>query len=576
MTAPEESRLYDAVVIGSGFGGSMLARQLVAAGLDVLMLERGDWVERGVHNWAPGASVELTPHYSLETPYRVQGGRSEEVVGLYSCVGGPSVFYGGVSLRLRERDFESDPSILDGSGARWPLSYSDLEPWYRRAEAILDVVGEAGADPTEPPRSAPYPHPAPELSGTSRMIAGAARRLGLTPFHLPLAIRFGTGNGCGNGAGDAGAGGDTGLGSAAVGAETAGPARGAETASPAPGAGRATRATARPDGRANGVPATCIRCTTCDTFACAIGAKNDLATAVLPDLLERGLELRPNTVAVRLEREGRRLVAVRCVDRLTGRRLRFRARRFVLSAGALGSPHLLLASGLEEANPAGDAVGRYLMRHRNAIVFGIFPDVTDPVGEFHKQIGIHDFYFGDQDAAAPAGKLGAIQQVQTPPVELIRENLPGPLGYFLHPRTDYLTGLLVMAEDQPRPSNRIAVDPRRRDRFGLPSAVIAHRYTRRDRAAADALTRRAKEVLREAGAMLFYVHRIETFSHAVGTVRMGDDPGSAPLDVDCRFRGIENLRVVDGSVMPTSGGLNPSLTISAIALRVGAEMAAES
>ncbi len=494
----------------------MVARQLIDAGLSVLMLERGEWVERGPHNWGSAGSVDLTRHYSLETPYRVRnGGRSEDVVGLYSCVGGPSVFYGGVSLRLRQRDFEPDPVIVDGSGARWPLSYRDLEPWYQSAERILGVAGEAGVDPTEPPRSGPYPRVAPDLSRTSSSIARAAERLGLSPFHLPLAIRF--------------------------------DANGGERSA-------------------------CIRCTTCDTFACAIGAKNDLATAVLPDLLDRGLELRPNTVVVRLETEARRVVAVRCVDRTTGRTLRFRGREVVLAAGALGSPHLLLASGLREASPAGDAVGRYLMRHRNAIVFGIFPHLADPVGEFHKQIGIHDFYFGDEHPRAPAGKLGAIQQVQTPPVELVREHLPGPLDYLVHPRTDYMTGLLVMAEDQPRRSNRVSVDPMRQDRFGLPAATITHRYTPRDLAAARALIRRAKSVLREAGALLFYVHKIETFSHAVGTVRMGEDPASSPLDAACRFRGIENLRVVDGSVLPTAGGVNPSLTISAIALRAGAEM----
>jgi choline dehydrogenase-like flavoprotein len=74
-------------------------------------------------------------------------------------------------------------------------------------------------------------------------------------------------------------------------------------------------------------------------------------------------------------------------------------------------------------------------------------------------------------------------------------------------------------------------------------------------------------VLRAAGARFFYVHTIHTFSHAVGTVRMGVDPRTAPLDDACRFRGIGNLRVIDGSFMPASGGLNPSLTIAANALR---------
>lgn len=529
MTGEE---VFDTVVVGSGFGGAMTARQLIRAGHRVLMVERGRWVPRGAFNWAPEGTVDLTPHYSLSTPYRLAG--SDETVGLYSCVGGPSVFFGGVSLRFRVEDFRPPVEIVGDSGARWPLDYDELEPYYTEAERILDVAGAAGEDPVEPPRSAPYPQRAPPLSQASRTLAAAARRLGLSPFPLPLAINY---------------------------------RRPEETGRKA-----------------------CIQCTTCDTFACAVEAKNDLATVVLPDLLDRGMELRAGTVAVRLEAErnggdkpdGRRISALHCVEEETGRRRTYRARRFVVAAGALGSPHLLLASDLARHNPAGHAVGRYLMRHRNAIVFGVFPHAPDPAGEFHKQVGIHDYYFGGDDRAGRgraggngSGKLGAIQQVQTPPVELVRRHIPDLLGYLMSPRVDYLGGLLVIAEDQPRARNRIEVDLRRADRFGLPRASIAHRYTPRDRAAGKTLARASRKILREAGALLFYSHEIRTFSHAVGTVRMGPDPSSSPLDEACRFRGLENLWVVDGSVFPTSAGLNPSLTIAALALRAGERIARE-
>jgi choline dehydrogenase-like flavoprotein len=137
---------------------------------------------------------------------------------------------------------------------------------------------------------------------------------------------------------------------------------------------------------------------------------------------------------------------------------------------------------------------------------------------------------------------------------------------------EHLTGLLVMAEDQPDARNEVGVDWARGDRFGLPQATVSHRYSRRDLAARDALVRRSKKILRRAGAAACYVHRIKTFSHAVGTTRFGDDPASSVLDPHCGFRGIENLYVVDAGFMPTSAGLNPSLTISANALRVGDEI----
>ena len=89
------------------------------------------------------------------------------------------------------------------------------------------------------------------------------------------------------------------------------------------------------------------------------------------------------------------------MDRDTGRRTRIAASVFVLAAGALASPHLVLASGLERESPAPTAVGRYLMRHWNAVVAGLFPRRADPEGQFHKQVGIHDFYFGHPEADEP-------------------------------------------------------------------------------------------------------------------------------------------------------------------------------
>lgn len=506
---------YDAVVVGSGFGGTLTAHELVRAGLRVALLERGAWVQRGPHNWQPGGSVDLTPAYDFDSAFRVASGGQKPVMGLYSCVGGPSVFYGGVSLRLRAADFEPDPDVVGDSGARWPYAYDELEPHYTRAEVLLGVAG-ADDDPTAPPRSAPYPQVPAPLAATSRLLDGAARSLGLRPFRLPLAIHYG----------------------------------GTE--------GRAA----------------CQACTTCDTFACAVSAKNDLATGLLPELIARGLTLVPETVATSLCLRDGRIGAVEAVDRRSGRALRFEADLVVLAAGALSSPHLLLASGLAAYNPAADAIGKYLTRHVNGMVFGLFPSLPDGGRSFQKQLGFNDYYFGDAEARDVRGKLGSIQQVQAPPPALVRANTPLGIGLVVAPVLSRVTGLLVMAEDQPRPENGIALDAAQRDRFGLPQLVVTHRYTARDQAARRALLSRAQAILRRAGARIFYKHEIKTFSHAAGTVRMGLDPALAPLDPWCRFRGVENLFVIDASCLPTGGGVNPSLTIAANALRVGGAIAA--
>lgn len=507
---------YDAVIIGSGFGGSLVAHELVEAGWRVLMLERGDWVPRGPHNWAPDAVGPLTDYYSTETPYRALQGGERKIVGSFNCVGGPSVFYGGATLRFRAEDFEPDPTIVHDSGAAWPYRYADVEAHYSRAERLLGVAGELGGDPTEPFHNEPYPQLPGALSPTSRLVWEAAQGLGLHPSRLPLAFNHGR--------------------------------------------------------RAGRAP--CAACSTCDGFACAIGAKNDLATAVLPGLIRRGLRLEANTVAVRLVAEGARVTAVDCVERMSGRRVRYSGRLFVLSAGALASPHLILASGLECLNPGGGSVGRYLMRHWNAVVIGVFPRRPDRESQFHKQVAIHDFYFGHTSVERPRGKLGSIQQLATPPRELVKAHLPRLVGGAAAAALPHATGFLVMAEDQPRFDNRVEIDPLRCDRFGLPELRITHRYTARDVAAGRALVGKAKQILRAAGAWFTYVQPIRTFSHAVGTLRMGTDARSSALDADCRFRGTENLHVVDASCFPTSAGVNPSLTIAANALRVGQRLAA--
>ena len=501
---------YDAIVIGSGFGGAMAARQLVQAGWRVLMLERGGWVERGAHNWAQENVGELTGHYSREAPYRqLRGGRD---LGAYFCVGGPSVFYGGVSLRFRERDFEVDREIVGDSGARWPLSYADLEPYYGVAERILGVSGVTGEDPTEPRRSEPYPFASADLAAVTQRVAGAARELGLTPFRLPLAIDR----------------------------------------------------------------VACQACGTCDGFACAVGAKNDLATAVIGPLLKQGLRLETDAVVTRLLTDGRRVTGVEVAARESGERTVYRAREVILAAGALGTPQLLLASELARLNPGGQVIGRYLQRHYNEILFGIFPTPPNPGGGFHKQIGIHDFYFGHPSVSAPTGKLGGMQQLPTPPVGLVRAELPRGLGALVAPWIKHLTGLLVMAEDQPVYENRVLLDESATDRYGVPRLLISHRHTSRDRAAGAALAAMAKRILRRAGALACYRHRVATFSHGVGTVRMGSDPYTSALDADCRYRGLENLTVVDAGVMPTGAAVNPSLTISAIALRAAERLAERS
>ena len=504
---------YDLIVIGSGFGGTMAAAPAVQAGKRVLLIESGDWVARGPHNWGPTGLSEKTPYYRREHAFDVVSGGYGTALGTYACVGGASVFYGGVAMRMREVDFLPDPLIDHGSGAAWPYRYAEIEPFYSQAESLLDVAGAAGVDPTEPPRSADYPRAPGPLAPVSQRIADAATSLGLHPFRLPLAINY------------------------------------------LADAGRTP----------------CPACGTCDGFACAVSAKNDLSTVLVPRLQQAGLELVVNTTVVRLEHDGERVTAVACVQGPSGEVVRFHGRMVAVAGGALSTPRLLLASGLDRVNPAGHIIGRYLMRHCNAVVMGLFSAPPAPRREFHKQIGIHDYYFGHPTVDKPRGRLGCLQQFATPEPSLVKAFLPMGLGHLVAPIVTRTTGFIVMAEDRPRAENRVSLAAAP-TAFDVPRATITHAYDARDLAARGALVGAARRILRRAGALATYAHPIKTFSHALGTVRMGTSPETSPLDGSGAFRGLSNLFVTDASALPRAAGVNPSLTIAANALRTGTRL----
>jgi choline dehydrogenase-like flavoprotein len=200
---------------------------------------------------------------------------------------------------------------------------------------------------------------------------------------------------------------------------------------------------------------------------------------------------------------------------------------------------------------------------------GAFLRRPAPNREFHKQLGIQDYYFGHPSIEEPQGKLGCIQQWGTPQVDYVVQYLTGWKRMAARVGVPHTTGLIAIAEDRPRRDNRVALMPESRTPFGLPEAAITHEYCPRDLAARRALVRASRRILRRAGALRTFVHEILTFSHAVGTVRLGPDAARSPLDERGGYRGLDNLYVADGSALPKSGGVNPSLTIAANALRTG-------
>ena len=482
---------YDAVVIGSGFGGSLVAHVLVQAGLKTALLERGQWAKRDDADWDQ-RTILLQRRYRAASPLLVKqyGRRTFQRTYPNEVVGGNSVFYGGASLRLRPTDF-----------ARWPFSYVDLAPYYARAEQLLGVHGEVDTDPYQPPGLEAYPRRAVELSAPARRIYQAGTDLGLRPFKIPLAINFSD--------------------------------------------------RTRP---------LCLRCITCDGFPCKVEAKNDMASAVLAAASAAGLEIIVGAVARRLVQRGGRVEQVEYVDSASRQTHALAADLVVLAAGALNSPALMLRSGF--AHPL---IGRFLMRHCNGVANCVFPFRTNPQQVFHKQLCFSDFY---EDLRAELGTaVGVIQDIYTPAPPIIRHHTPWGLKTLAGLLASRMQSLLCIAEDDPRRENRVSLADEQ-DVFSMELVQVEHAYGNADCRRRDYLLAQAEAVLRQAGGLLRYRYLIDSFSHAVGTLRSATAPEEGVLNVDCRYWGSENLYVSDGSFMPSSGGVNPSLTIAANALRV--------
>ena len=176
---------YDIIIIGSGAGGGTIARELASTGAKILIVERGDFVPQEDHNWNP-ASVWKDLRYRTTETWLDEAGRSFRPYTHY-CVGGNTKFWGTVMYRLRPSDFK-EVQHAEGISPAWPIDYDALAPYYDRAEAMYEVHGEAGLDPTEGPRK-PYPFPPVPHSKVVGSIVEQLKAQGLHPSPLPLGLR---------------------------------------------------------------------------------------------------------------------------------------------------------------------------------------------------------------------------------------------------------------------------------------------------------------------------------------------------------------------------------------------------
>jgi choline dehydrogenase-like flavoprotein len=392
----DETAKCDILIIGSGLGGSAAAHVLKDTGLDILILERGDFLKQGPENWDIEAVVLKRRYDADETWFDGNGVAFRPRV--YYNVGGSTKVYGGSALRFREQDFAAR-ELEGGTTIAWPVSYRDLEPFYDKAESILGVHGLLGEDPTEPCRKA-FPLPPLPHEQVIEVLAERLRAQGLHPIHLPLAIDQGPGGRCQKGS---------------------------------PCDGFPCKVRAKGD------------------------AENNL---LRPILLKKAPNMRlwTNSRVDRLETDpgGTRVVGARVIKE--GRPTLVNAEVFIVAAGAVNSAALLLKSGNNHhpdglANSSG-LIGRNFMSHNSTVVMALCPLKANPT-VFQKTLAVHDFY---QTGSSSRKPLGAIQLRGKVKEEMLRNKNSSLVRLFGKQIARRSIDLWVMTEDLPHPESRVTVD----------------------------------------------------------------------------------------------------------------------
>jgi choline dehydrogenase-like flavoprotein len=509
---------YDVIIIGTGAGGGTLAHRLAPTGKRILLLERGGWLPREKANWDSRA-VNLEGRYAARETWRDAAGNDLHPHTNY-WVGGNTKLYGAALFRLRREDL-GELRHHGGVSPAWPISYDELEPYYLEAERLYQVHGERGEDPTEPPASGPYPHPAvshePRLARLSEDLA----RLGLRPFHTPLGILL-------------------------------------DERTP-----HASR---------------CIRCATCDGYPCLVRAKADAqVVAVEPALAHPNVTLLTGAKVTRLETSASGREVTKVIVERSGEREEYAASLVVASAGAINSAALLLRSASDRhphglANRSG-VVGRHYMGHVNSVMMAISRCANPTV--FQKSLSLNDFYFGADDWPHPMGHVSFVGKLDR---DALRGGAPPVVpGFSLEILARHSLDFWLTSEDLPDPENRVTLD--REGNVVLayrPNNEEAHRQLQRRLRAALERQRRCDVHGGDCHQGLFardlYVGQripLAGVAHQNGTIRFGRDPAASALDPTCRAHDVDNLYVVDASFFPSSGAVNPALTIMANALRVG-------
>jgi gluconate 2-dehydrogenase alpha chain len=563
----------DAVIIGLGWTGSILAYELADAGLDVIAIERGPW-RNSATDYAPNYAQDelryrirhelfLRPSQTTFT-FRNKMGQTALPIRNWGSfmppngVGGGGVHWNGETWRFLPSDFVLRTHLTKRYGTRflpqdmtiqdWGVTYEDLEPHYDRFEYLCGTSGTAGnlkgeirdgGNPFEGPRSREYPNPAQPQPFSHTLFAKAARELGYKPFPQP--------------------------------------------------SGNMSRAYVNPLGVRLGP---CTYCGFCEWFGCANYSKSSPQTTILPALVrKRNFQARDNCEVKRInvDSSGKHATGVTFVD-ASGAEWEQPADLVILCAYTIFNVQLLMLSNIgKRYDPQSNegVIGRNFSHQTISDVTSFFDRAKFTFNPFISSGAIGmciDEFNGDNFDHGPHGFVGGgyMGQVQTNGRPI--ETTPVPPGtpawgaqWKQAVRDNYQCttkpGTGVHGSMYSYRDVYLDLDPTYQDRFGRPLVRITMDFHDNEIRQNRFLTDKFAAVFQAMGALQtvkeyrkapYDATKYQT-THLCGGAIMGSDPRTSALNRYLQSWDVPNLFVMGASAFPQNAGYNPTGTVAALA-----------
>ena len=521
--------VVDVLIIGAGASGAAVAWSLAETKMRILCLEQGGWMNPSDYastkrDWEvlQGTDFAISPNFrDRAADYPINDDESPIAVANFNAVGGSTILYSAHFPRMHPSDFRV--RTLDGVADDWPIDYKTLEPFFAENDRNIGVSGLAG-DPAYPYHEPPLPPVPLGLSGET--MGRGFNKLGWHWWPSDTAI-----------------------------------------------------ITEPYEGREQ-----CVNLGPCNA-GCAKGAKSSADITYWPIALRQGVALKTDCRVREITVDEHDMATGAIYFDADGVEHHQRAEVVIMACNGVGTPRLLLNStspnfpnGL--ANRSG-LVGKNLMFHPWGHVGGVFDQpLASHFGPQGSCMLSQEFYETDPSRDFVRGYNMQITRgggpVSTARNGVAQGKIPWGAGHHeaFGKYYDRTINLGLCCEDLPEEHNAVTLDPVLKDSNGIPAPKVTYTLSDNSRKMLDHGLEKGTEVMQAAGAWDIQTHAPMRMAgwHLLGTARMGKNPSGSVVNEWGRSHDVRNLFIVDGSVFVTSGGVNPTTTIQAVALYIADSM----